>query len=49
MYSLNLEGVKVTHADAFGDGTPLCGFIGDGETCTSEVADITCRDCVAAL
>jgi hypothetical protein len=49
MYSLNLEGVKVTHADAFADGTPLCGFAHDDETCTAEVADITCRDCWAAL
>jgi len=49
MYSLNAEGIKVTHADAFADGTPLCGFISDEETCTAEVADITCLDCLAAL
>lgn len=40
---------KVTHADAFADGTPLCGFIADGESVTREVAEITCLDCLAAL
>ena len=41
-------GVTVTHADAFGDGTPLCGWIAEGETATADPAAITCRDCIAA-
>jgi len=47
--SLNAPGRKVTHADAAGDGSPLCDWIGDGETCTREVTEITCLDCVAAM
>jgi hypothetical protein len=47
--SLNPTGVTVVHADTFGDGTPLCGWIGDEETATTEVTDITCRDCLAAM
>lgn len=49
MHSLNAEGVTVTHADAFGDGTPLCGFISDDDSVTIEVIDITCLDCLVAM
>ena len=48
MYSLNPAGVTVTHADAFGDGTPLCGWIADNETAVARLAEVTCRDCIAA-
>jgi hypothetical protein len=48
MFTLNLVGVTVTHADAFGDGSPLCGFIGDDETASGDWSTVDCRDCRAA-
>lgn len=49
MYSLNPESAKVTHADTFDDGTPLCGWIADDEYATRLITRITCQDCLAAL
>ena len=49
MYSLNPDGVTVTHDDAFGDGTPLCGFSHDEETATADAETVTCLDCIAAF
>ena len=49
MHSLNPDGVTVTHADAFGDGTPLCGFSYDEETATADAETVTCLDCIAAF
>ena len=48
MYSLNDDGQAVTHADTFGDGTPLCGWIGDDETASVDWSAVDCRDCQAA-
>lgn len=47
-FTHNPAGATVTHADSFGDGTPLCGWIADDETATADPAAITCRDCIAA-
>ena len=48
MFSLNDDGATVTHADAFGDQTPLCGWIGDDETAAADWSAVSCRDCLAA-
>jgi hypothetical protein len=48
MFTLNPAGMTVTHADAFGDGSPLCGFIGDDETATGDWSAVDCRDCLVA-
>jgi hypothetical protein len=48
MSTLNEDGQVVTHFDAFGDGTPLCGWIGEGETAVREWPRVDCRDCMAA-
>jgi anti-sigma regulatory factor (Ser/Thr protein kinase) len=49
VFTLNPAGITVTHADAFGDGTPLCGFIGDDEKATGDLSGVYCRDCQAAI
>jgi len=46
-FTHNPAGVTVMHAPIGTD--PLCGWIADGETVTGEFAEITCRDCLAAL
>lgn len=55
MHSLNPVGAIVTHHDAFGDGTPLCGFLAENldgvevsETVTADWSVVTCLDCIAA-
>jgi hypothetical protein len=48
MFTLNEAGAVVIHADAFGDGTPLCGWIASDETATADWPRVTCRDCLAA-
>ena len=47
-FTLNADGVTVTHADTSGDGTPLCGWMSEGETASADRALVTCRDCIAA-
>jgi hypothetical protein len=48
MFTLNPAGITVTHADVFGDGSPLCGFIADDETAAADWSAVTCRDCLIA-
>jgi hypothetical protein len=48
MFTLNPAGVTVTHADAFGGGAPLCGFIADDETASGDWSAVDCRDCQVA-
>ena len=48
MSTLNPDGAVVTHFDAFGDGSPLCGWIGAGETASGDWLRVDCRDCMAA-
>jgi hypothetical protein len=47
--TLNEDDAVVTHFDVFGDGTPLCGFIGDGETTSGDWLGVDCRDCMVAM
>ena len=48
MFTLNPAGMTVTHADAFGDGNPLCGFIGGDETASGDWSAVDCRACRVA-
>jgi len=48
MFTLNPAVMTVTHADAFGDGPPLCGFIGGNETAAGDWSAVDCRDCGVA-
>jgi Histidine kinase-like ATPase domain len=47
VFTHNPAGLTVTHAD-FGDGAPLCGWIGDDETASSDWSAVDCRDCLMA-
>ena len=47
-FTLDPAGATVTHADASGDGNPLCGFTGDDETASADWSAVDCRDCRVA-
>ena len=49
MSTLNDDGAVVTHFDAFGDGSPLCGWIGAGEEASGDWLGVDCRDCMVAM
>jgi hypothetical protein len=49
-YTYKLDGVTYVHKSlsARYAQTPLCGFIGDGESLHGNDAYVTCPDCIAA-